>query len=55
MKELDKVKNAYDCNTLSELKEVKGKKKGLTFIINLLKVADQDYRNKRNEINDTAI
>ena len=53
MKELDKVKNAYDCNTLAELKEVKGEKKGLMFVIKTLKQTEAEYQNKKDEINDS--
>jgi hypothetical protein len=54
-KEIDGLKNAYDCKTLVELSELKGKEKGLRYIIGLLKQADNDTRNKKTEIESTAI
>jgi len=48
--ELDKQKNAYDCESLRELATVKGKKQGLTFFINTLKNIDQDIKNLKYEI-----
>lgn len=53
MKELDKVKNAYDCKTLSELATVKGKKDGLMFMLKLLKQVNQDYLDKKLEIDNS--
>jgi len=52
-KELEKQKNAYDCESLRELSVVKGKKQGLTFIIKLLKQVEIDLNNKKNEIDDS--
>jgi hypothetical protein len=48
--ELDNSKNAYDCNTLAELRTVKGKKQGLMFLIDLLKGVELDIKNTKYEI-----
>lgn len=48
--ELDKQKNAYDCESLRELSVVKGKKQGLMFLINTLKNVDQDIKNLKYEL-----
>ena len=48
--EIEKQKNAYDCESLRELATVKGKKQGLTFFINTLKNIDQDIKNLKYEI-----
>jgi len=48
--ELDKQKNAYDCESLRELATVKGKKQGLTFFIDTLKKIDQEIKNLKYEI-----
>lgn len=48
--ELDKQKNAYDCESLRELSVVKGKKQGLIFLIELLKSVDQDIKNLKYEL-----
>lgn len=48
--ELDKQKNAYDCESLRELSVVKGKKQGLGFLIDLLKGVDQEIKNLKYEL-----
>lgn len=48
--ELDKQKNAYDCESLRELSVVKGKKQGLEFLIKTLKNIDQDIENLKYEL-----
>ncbi len=48
--EMDKQKNAYDCESLRELSVVKGKKQGLEFFIKLLKGVDQDIKNLKYEL-----
>lgn len=50
LEELDKQKNAYDCESLRELSIVKGKKQGLMFLINTLKNIDQDIKNLKYEL-----
>lgn len=50
LEELDKQKNAYDCESLRELSVVKGKKQGLMFLINTLKNVDQDIKNLKYEL-----
>lgn len=48
--EMDKQKNAYDCESLRELSVVKGKKQGLEFFIKLLKGVDKDIKNLKYEL-----
>jgi hypothetical protein len=48
--ELDKLKNAYDCESLRELHTVKGKKQGIKTIIEILKNIDAELKNKQYEI-----
>lgn len=48
--ESDKVKYAYDCESLRELATMKGKKQGLLFLKNLLKKYDVDIKNLRDEL-----
>lgn len=48
--EMDKLKNAYDCESLRELSTVKGKKQGLKFIIGLSKQINSDRENTHYEI-----
>ena len=48
--ELDKTKNAYDCESLRELATVKGRKQGLMFIIKRLKEIDKDIKNLKYEL-----
>ena len=48
--ELDKQKYAYQCQSLRELAEVNGKRKGLMFIIKLLKQIETDVKNTKNEL-----
>lgn len=51
-KELDKVKNAYDCESLRELATVKGKKQGLMFLIKTIKSIHTDFNDKWEELKD---
>jgi len=53
-KEIESLKNAYDCGTLEELIHLKGYNKGLKFVIEILKQTDNDTRNKKTEIDNTA-
>jgi len=48
--ELESLKNAYDCQSLRELSEVKGKKIGLKFIIKLFKQINTDYKNSKFDL-----
>ena len=48
--ELEKLKDAYDCESLRELSTVKGKKQGLKFIIELLKRVDVEIKNTKYEL-----
>jgi hypothetical protein len=48
--ELDKLKDAYDCKTLVELSEMKGKTWGLKKMIGILKQVETDIRNLKYEI-----
>lgn len=51
--ELDKQKDAYDCDTLKELYKVKGKKDGLKYIIKLLKGIETKAKNLRFDIENS--
>ncbi len=48
--ELEKLKSAYDCKTLSELATLKGRKQGLTRIIDIFKDIENDIKNLKDEI-----
>ena len=48
--EMDKLKNAYDCESLRELSALKGKRQGLKFIIGILKQVDTDTKNLKYEL-----
>lgn len=48
--ELNKLKGAYECESLRELNTLKGKKQGLMFFIGLLKQVDLDLKNKKYEL-----
>jgi hypothetical protein len=48
--EMEKLKGAYDCESLRELATVKGKKQGLKFFIGLLKQVDIDLKNAKYEL-----
>lgn len=48
--EIDKQKNAYDCESLRELAQVKGKKQGLKFLIDILKRVEKDITNTKDEL-----
>ena len=49
-KEIDKLKDAYDCKSLTELATLKGKAEGLKVIIKLLKQVESDLKNKKYEL-----
>ena len=48
--EIDKQKNAFDCESLRELATVKGKTQGLNFLIKRLKEIDNEIKNLRYEL-----
>lgn len=48
--EMDKQKNAYDCESLRELSQVKGKRQGLKFLIDILKRVEKDIINTKDEL-----
>lgn len=50
-KELDDMKGAYSCESLKELARLKGKREGLEFIKHLIKVAQEAYQSKLEELN----
>lgn len=51
--ELDKLKVAYDCKTLTELSTLKGKKEGLMKIIDILKDIEVEIKNLKDELEDS--
>ena len=51
--ELDKLKNAFDCTTLAELSLLKGRKQGLTKMIDIFKSIETDIKNLKYEIENT--
>lgn len=51
--ELEKLKNAYDCESLRELATMKGKKQGLLFLLTTLKNIDLDIKNLKHEIENS--
>lgn len=52
-KELEEIKGAYDCNTLAELRTVKGRKQGIEFLLNLLKQTELDIKNLKYELENS--
>jgi hypothetical protein len=48
--ELNRQKEAYNCQTLKELSYIKGKRDGLLFLINIFKGIDTDIKNTKYEI-----
>lgn len=51
--EIDRLKDAYDCKSLTELATLKGKAQGLKTIIGILKQVDLDIKNKKFELDNT--
>jgi hypothetical protein len=51
--EMEKLRNAYDCESLRELATTKGKKQGLLFLLNTLKNIDMDIKNLKHEIENS--
>lgn len=51
--EMDKLKVAYDCESLRELSTIKGKKQGLQFLIGILKGIDLEIKNTRYELENS--
>jgi|WetSurMetagenome_2_1015567.scaffolds.fasta_scaffold470939_2 hypothetical protein len=52
-KEIESLKNAYDCDEINELHFLKGKEKGLRYVIEILKQKDNDTRNKKTEVDNS--
>ena len=52
-KEINSLKNSYNCQTLKEMNTLKGKYKGLMFLIKKLKEIENETRNKKTEIEST--
>lgn len=52
-KELDKLKDAYDCESLREMATLKGKKQGLMFLVKRLKEIENEIKNLRYDIENT--
>jgi hypothetical protein len=50
--ELGKMKDAYDCETLSEMHTLKGKKEGIMFLIKLLKESDRQLKNTKTDLEE---
>lgn len=48
--ELDKLKNAYDCDSLEELSALKGNRDGLMKVIDILKDIDVEIGNIKHEL-----
>lgn len=51
--EMNKLKSAYDCESLRELATMKGKKQGLQFLIDILKGIELDIKNTRYELENS--
>ena len=49
-KELDTLKDAYDCDSLREMHTLKGKKQGLMFMFKTLKSIETKYKNSDFEV-----
>ena len=52
-KEIAGLKSAYNCESWDDVCELKGKEKGLKFVIGILKQTDNDTRNKKTEVDNT--
>jgi len=50
----EKQKNAYQCESLKELWNIKGKKDGSEEFFRILKKIDIDYKNKKLDIENTG-
>ena len=48
--EVDKLKSAFDCKSLAELSELKGKKWGLTKMIGIFKQIETDIKSTKFEL-----
>jgi hypothetical protein len=53
LKELDKLKDAYDCKTLAELSELRGRNWGLKRTIDIFKQIETDIKSLKFEIEST--
>ena len=51
--EMNKLKSAYDCESLRELSTVKGKRQGLQFFIDVLKGIDSEIKNTAYELENS--
>ena len=51
--ELDRLKEAYDCKTLTELSLLKGRKQGLTKLIDIFKTIETEIKNCKYEIENS--
>lgn len=51
-KEMESMKGAYSCETLRELSRLKGKREGLQFIIDRIKIFQEEYEMKNHELNN---
>jgi hypothetical protein len=49
-KELEKLKCAYDCKTITEMATLRGKSQGLRWLINQLDQIHTDFKNKKDEV-----
>ena len=48
----DTLKAAYSCDTLKEIANIRGQKKGSDQFFNILKDIDKDFVNKKFELSD---
>jgi hypothetical protein len=53
-RELEELKNSYDCKTLVELNHTKGKYRGLKTFIDIVENIDKKIENKKIEVSDKA-
>lgn len=51
--EIDGLKRAYDCGSVKEIAELKGKYKGLKFVVDILKQNENKTKNLIFEIDNT--
>lgn len=50
----DKLKEAYNCKSLTELATIKGKKAGSEKFFDILKDIDVDFINKKNDVENSG-
>lgn len=46
----EKLKDAYDCESLRELATIKGRKQGSEEFFKILKTIDHEFKNKKTDI-----